>query len=195
MSEMGFGVRLKAMEVSMSNAKLLPAQGLTRRIAIASGLTWLFASPAARAKNGDAAAQLARRVADANAAFMRGDMTAWHGLIPPIAQDFTLMQPFGGPPSRGFDARPARLEELSRYFRNGETEQELVAAYASQDLVVLVLIERQHGEVGGLPDQDWSLRVTQVFRRRGEEWEYVHRHADPLVHYIGLEKASVLARE
>lgn len=38
--------------------------------------------------------------------------------------------------------------------------------YTSCDLVVMAAIERQHGEVGGLPDQDWSLRVTLVFRRK-----------------------------
>ena len=172
-----------------------PNRWLTRRIAMALGLSWLFAPRVARAKEGDAAMHLARLVADATAAFMRGEMTTWHALIGPIAPDFTLMQPFGGPASRGFDASPARLEELARYFKNGETKQELIETYASDDLVVLVQIERQHAEVGGLPDQDWSLRVTQVFRRRGEEWEYVHRHADPLVRYIGLEKASALTRE
>jgi ketosteroid isomerase-like protein len=169
-------------------------RGLSRRIAMALGLAWLFAPRTARAKDDDAVRRLARRSGDANAAFMRGDMTTWLALIGPIAEDFTLMQPFGGPPSRGFDSSPARLEELSRYFKNGETTQELVETYASDDLIVLVKIERQHGEVGGLPDQEWSLRVTQVFRRRGEEWEYVHRHADPLVRSIGLEKASDLAR-
>ncbi|MGI8585517.1 MAG: DUF4440 domain-containing protein, partial [Thermoleophilaceae bacterium] len=60
--------------------------------------------------------------------------------------------------------------------------------------VVLVVIERQHGQVGGLPDQDWSLRVTQVYRRYGSDWHVVHRHADPLVHAIDLEQAAALAR-
>jgi ketosteroid isomerase-like protein len=46
--------------------------------------------------------------------------------------------------------------------------------------------ERQRGEVGGLPDQDWSLRVTQIYRRDGSEWRLVYRHADPLVKGIGL---------
>ena len=71
---------------------------------------------------------------------------------------------------------------------------ELTQSYASGDLVVLVLTERQHGEVGGLPDQDWSLRVTQVYRRSGAAWELVHRHADPLVHPIGIDQAAALAR-
>jgi ketosteroid isomerase-like protein len=61
-------------------------------------------------------------------------------------------------------------------------------------LVVLVAIERQHGEVGGLPDQDWSLRVTLVFRRDGSEWRLVHRHADPLVRGISPELLAAIAR-
>jgi hypothetical protein len=50
------------------------------------------------------------------------------------------------------------------------------------------------GEVGGLPDQDWPLRVTQIYRRDGSDWLLAHRHADPLVHAVGLEQAAVLAR-
>jgi ketosteroid isomerase-like protein len=57
-----------------------------------------------------------------------------------------------------------------------------------------VVIERQHGEVGGLPDQDWSLRVTLVYRCEGCEWRLVHRHADPLIHGISLEQVAALAR-
>ena len=108
--------------------------------------------------------------------------------------DYTLMSPFGGEPTRGSDTSPERLEALERYFRNGEAELDVVQTYTSGDLVVLVVIERQHGEVGGLPDQDWSLRVTWVFRREGSEWRQVHRHADPLVHGISFEQLAALAR-
>ena len=128
-----------------------------------------------------------------NAAFMRGDMDRW-ATITRIAPDFTLMQPFGGPASHGFDASPKRLAELARYFRNGGTKLEVAQTYASERLVVLVMIEQQQAEVGGLPNQDWSLRVTEVYRKEGSEWQLVHRHADPLVHRIALEQAAALAR-
>jgi hypothetical protein len=104
------------------------------------------------------------------------------------------MQPFGGQPSGGFHLSPERVPRLASYFANGDARLELVQTYASDDLVVLAMIERQHGEVGGLPNQDWSLRVTQVYRRQGGQWWLVHRHADPLVRDVGLETAAALAR-
>ena len=142
---------------------------------------------------GDEVAQLVKRAAEKNAAFMRGDMNRWLGLAH-IAPDFTLMQPFGGPASHGFDANPGRLAELARFFKNGETSLEVAQTYASDGLVVLVMIERQQAEVGGLPNQNWSLRVTEVYRNDGAEWQLVHRHADPLVHRIALQQAATLAR-
>lgn len=138
-------------------------------------------------------AELIQRIAIAAKAYIRGDMRTYFSLIK-HADDYTLMSPFGGEVTRGFDTSPERLEALSRYFRSGEAELELVQTYTSGDLVVLVVIERQHGQVGGLPDQDWSLRVTWVFQRDGSEWRQVHRHADPLVHGISLEQLAALAR-
>ena len=138
-------------------------------------------------------ADLVARAAEANAALMNGDIGGYLALIP-IADDFTLMSPFGGPPSRGFDMSSDRLAALARFFRGGRTALELVQAYASDDMVVLAVIERQTAEVGGLPEQDWSLRVTLVFRRDGPEWRLVHRHADSLVKGISLEQAAAIAR-
>ena len=138
-------------------------------------------------------ADLVRKTEAQASAFMRGDMDTWSSLVR-IAEDFTLMQPFGGEASRGFDMSPERLAQLASYFRNGDAKLELVQSYVSDDLVVLAMIEREHGEVGGLPNQDWSLRVTQVYRRQGGQWWLVHRHADPLVRRVGLETAAALAR-
>jgi len=141
----------------------------------------------------DEVAGLVRRTAEANAVFMRGEMDKYLELIA-HADDYTLMAPFGGAPTHGFDTSSERLAAMARFFQRGKTELEVVQTYVSGDLVVLVVIERQRAEVGGLPEQDWSLRVTLVYRREGSEWQMVHRHADPLVHGITLDQAAAIAR-
>ena len=138
-------------------------------------------------------AGLIRRTAEGTAAYIRGEIRRALALIP-LADDFTLMAPNGGEPTRGVDASDEVLDALERFFQGGEAELDVVQTHASGDLAVLVAIERQHGRVGGLPDQDWSLRVTLVFRREGDAWRLVHRHADPLVHGISLERLAALAR-
>jgi len=109
------------------------------------------------------------------------------------ADDMTLMSPFGAY-SEGIDRSPERIAVLEGYFTGGEGHVEVIRALASGDLAVLVTIEHQHGTIGGLPDQDWSLRVTVVYRREAEGWKVVHRHADPLVRGIELEPLAELAR-
>jgi ketosteroid isomerase-like protein len=138
-------------------------------------------------------AQLAARAESANAAFINGDMRRWWGIAGPVAEDFTLMQPLGGL-TRGFDPSPAHLDQHARTFTRGEATFELVQGYATRDMAVLVFIERQRAEVAGLPEQDWSLRVTQVWRRRGGAWELAHRHADTLVNKLSMERTADLAR-
>jgi ketosteroid isomerase-like protein len=166
---------------------------LALKAALAMPLSTAAASEPMSASSAQELADLVRKTEARASAFMHGDMERWSGLTR-IAEDFTLMQPFGGEASRGFDMSPERLARLASYFRNGDAKVELIHSYASGDLAVLAVIERQHGEVGGLPDQDWSLRVTLVYRRQGAEWWLVHRHADPLVRDVGLETAAALAR-
>jgi ketosteroid isomerase-like protein len=140
----------------------------------------------------DELAELVRQTEEATTAFMRGDMDRYLELTP-HAPGFTLMNPFGGPPAR-YEDRSESLRAAADYFKAGEAKLEVAEAHVWDDTVVLVMIERQHGEVGGLPDQDWPLRVTQIYRRDGSDWLLVHRHADPLAHAVGLEQAAVLAR-
>ncbi|UVK41692.1 nuclear transport factor 2 family protein [Mesorhizobium sp. AR10] len=138
-------------------------------------------------------AGLIKRAEEQAKLFNAGEMQRWYENVR-LGENFTLMQPFGGPASHGFDASPERLAALAANFRNGDARLEVAATYASNDIVVLAYIERQHGEVHGLPNQDWSLRVTQVFMRDGQEWRLVHRHADPLVHQLSLDQTATLAR-
>ena len=137
-------------------------------------------------------ADVVRCTQDAAAAYMRGEMDRYLALVR-HARGFTLLPPYGGGPRR-YDDRGADLRRAEPFIEGGDAELEQVEAHAWGDTVVLVMVERQHGRVGGLPDQDWSLRVTQVFRRDGDGWLLVHRHADPLVRPVDLEQAAALAR-
>ena len=137
---------------------------------------------------------LVRRVTEAAQALIAGDIEGYVARIE-HADDYTLMSPYGGDPVRGFDDSEGALEGLAQFFRGGDATVEVVETYVSGDLAVLVVIERQRGTVGDLPEQDWSLRVTWVFRRTAEsDWEVVHRHADALVHAIDHERLGALAR-
>ena len=138
--------------------------------------------------------KLVERVRETTAALMQGDVRRYLGLVN-HAPDYTLMPPTGGPTRHGFDASPTSVEALEETFAGGgDGDFELDKHYASGDLAVLVGVERQHGPVAGLPDQDWPLRVTLVFRREDADWRLVHRHADALVHPISMEQLSLLAR-
>ena len=129
---------------------------------------------------------------ESNQALMRGDIERYLTLVTQ-AEDFTLMSPFGGKPTHG--AIPnERMKAIGEFFKNGTLQQELVHAYSSPDMVVLATIERAHVEVGGLPAQDWALRVTLVYRREGSSWRLAHRHADPLGNAISLTQAAALGR-
>lgn len=138
--------------------------------------------------------ELVERMTEAADAHMRGDIRHYLSLFD-HADDYTLMPPYGGKTQHASPyTDEVVLAEASASFASGEATLELEQSYVSGDMAVLVAVERQRGEVGGTPDQDWSLRVTLVFRRSGERWELLHRHADPLVHPIPMEHCAQLAR-
>ena len=132
-------------------------------------------------------------VTEAADALFNGDARRYADLVA-HADDYTLLPPFGGEPVRGFDDSDPSLAATDAYFQGGTVQVEMVQSYACAELAVLVLIERHHGRVGGLPPQDHDLRVTVVFRRDEGRWRLVHRHADPLVHGIGADLMARLSR-
>lgn len=161
---------------------------LSRRAAFAGAMA---VAPAAHAGQ-SALPTLVEQSAAANSALMRGDIDRYRTLLS-LADDFLLMSPFGGEPSK----RPkdeAAWASLGRFFANGSLTQEVVHAWEGANMAVLAVIERSRVEVGGLPAQDWALRVTLVYRRTTQGWALAHRHADPLAHGISLQHAAVLGR-
>jgi ketosteroid isomerase-like protein len=74
------------------------------------------------------------------------------------------------------------LDYASSRFRDGEVSGfESVAQHVTTDLASILEIERWKAKVGGREDiAPFELRVTSIFRREGDTWKLVHRHADPI---------------
>jgi ketosteroid isomerase-like protein len=174
--------------MSTSRRHLLGAVGSGLAVfEVASGV---LASPVSTQ---DDTADLAALSTQAYTALMRGDAEAYAAIMK-HTRDFTLMHPFGGKVVHGFDESSEHLAKLGSFFRNGDFRQEIIQSINSDDVAVLVTIEHQSVEVGGLAKQPWPLRVTLVFQREHGDWKLAHRHADPLVHGISVDQSAALAR-
>ena len=79
---------------------------------------------------------LAGHASQGHAALMRGDLDTYLTHLT-VSEDFTLMAPFGGPPTRG-RLSSERWESVARFFRNGrDASLELVQAWRGADMAVL----------------------------------------------------------
>jgi hypothetical protein len=110
------------------------------------------------------------------------------------ADDMTIFGPFGGELVQNGPVLEERQAALSARFHGGTGKSEVVGVMRSGDLVVLVLVERSEVMFDGhtIP-QRFVLRSTQVFRKDGERWLRLHRHADPLINRRSFEAGIALA--
>ena len=95
--------------------------------------------------------------------------------------DVTLSNPFG-PPARGWSDVSATLDQAAAKYRDGEVVGfQNVSTVVTSELAYTVEVESYRARVGGAADlTPVSVRVTTVFRREGDAWKVVHRHADPI---------------
>jgi hypothetical protein len=122
--------------------------------------------------------ELFQRTRDAQQQWVTGDASGYEELFSP--DQLTIFGPFGGPAVRG--RTPGAAQRVAGLFSNGVSEIELVDAVMADGLVCLVMVERCEADFAGVPGrQRWDLRTTQLYRRSGEHWHVVHRHAEPLV--------------
>jgi hypothetical protein len=109
------------------------------------------------------------------------------------ATDMTIFGPFGGEAGAGGPELAARQKRVNARFRGGSGRCEVVRSIAGDDLLVLVMIERNQVTFEGRTElREWTLRTTQVFRRDGSRWARLHRHADPLLGRRSLEATLAL---
>jgi ketosteroid isomerase-like protein len=94
--------------------------------------------------------------------------------------DVTLANPLGPPRLGRVDVEKA-IAEASAHFTDGSVRCEEVSRYSTPELGYVVQIERAELQLTGQDDmRPSSLRVTMIFRREGNAWRVVHRHADPI---------------
>jgi ketosteroid isomerase-like protein len=112
--------------------------------------------------------------------FSRGDSEPVK-LLYSHADDVTLANPFG-PAVRGWEQVSQVLDYASARFREGEvTGFDGIAAYVTTDLASILELEHWKAKVGGRDEiLPFDLRTTSTFRREGDTWKLVHRHADPI---------------
>jgi hypothetical protein len=110
------------------------------------------------------------------------------------AEDMTIFGPFGGELVRNGPEFAAVQPRIAARFRGGSSTCELVHWMSSGTLLVLVMIERSTVRFEGRDEmQAWVLRTTQVFRKDGDRWIRLHRHADPLIKRRSFDETLELA--
>ena len=91
-----------------------------------------------------------------------------------------LANPFG-PPLRGASSVVEEGSRAVAFLKGGTCEFEEIARYATSDMGYVFHIERVVARVEGSDEpRRFALRATMIYRREGDGWKIIHRHADPI---------------
>ena len=91
--------------------------------------------------------------------------------------DVTLFGAWG-PIEHGYAEVTGTFRWVGSRFKGGELATEHTVAFTSGDLAYTVGFERGEVAVDGGARRPMTIRVTHIYRRFGETWRLVHRHAD-----------------
>ena len=95
--------------------------------------------------------------------------------------DVSIYGAFGGVVSGWKEVAP-RLNWASSQYSEGNRGREEILRYVGDDFAYIAQTEWIRARVAGSTEPSLQeLRVTMIFRREGEDWRIVHRHADPLL--------------
>jgi hypothetical protein len=92
--------------------------------------------------------------------------------------DVVIMGAFGGY-ERGWEQVSARLDWAAKGIGATDRSVENIVTIVGDDLAFTVDLERMTRHVGDRV-QRRTLRCTQAYRREGDQWKVVLRHADEL---------------
>jgi len=124
--------------------------------------------------------QFLKRREEAGNAYVSGD-AAPLGRVVARTLSATFFGPQGGY-VQGTNEVATRYErDAASFAPGGDSHFEILQMAASDGIAYWVGFQRATAHMRGNPDAiPFNLRITEVFRREGDEWKIVHRHADSL---------------
>jgi ketosteroid isomerase-like protein len=124
--------------------------------------------------------QFMKRRDDAARAYVRGDATPLSRIVA-RGGDATFYAPRGGFVQGADEVFSTYERDAAAFAPGGESSFKILQMGASDGLAYWVGFQRASAHIRGRTEAvPFNLRVTEVFRREGDEWKLVHRHADPL---------------
>jgi len=132
------------------------------------------------------------RVQAAVRQFATGDASAYQACWSQ-ADDVTICGGWGAY-ERGWEQVGPRLDWAAARWRGGHTDFVPLTQGASGDLAYTIWIEQGDARLEGMDEfRPIALRVTHIYRREGDAWKIIHRHADALIDKIATR--AVLQRK
>jgi ketosteroid isomerase-like protein len=124
--------------------------------------------------------QFMRQRDDVARAYVRGDAAPLGHIVTREGQA-TFFSPQGGYVEGAVDVFSTYQRDAKAFEPGGDSRFEILHLAASDGLAYWVGFQRAIAHISGRTEAvPFNLRVTEVFRREGDDWKLIHRHADPL---------------
>ncbi|RYG61967.1 DUF4440 domain-containing protein, partial [bacterium] len=125
--------------------------------------------------------QFMKRREDVAKAYVNGDSEPISN-IATVESPATFFGPGGGTISGPEAVTSAYIQGASAFETEGESELEILHTAASHNIAYWVGLQRAKVQLKSNPKPvPMDLRITEIFRRDGDDWKLIHRHADTLV--------------
>ncbi len=93
-------------------------------------------------------------------------------------EDVSLANPMGLI-AHGPEQVNQMLDRVAAQMSGGDINFENLVTYVTPEIGFMLDLEHSKAKVGSVEDiSPFTLRVTTIFRREGDAWKIVHRHAD-----------------
>lgn len=121
-----------------------------------------------------------KRRLEASTAFVNGEAGPLAALSTQVSPA-TIFGPRGDCVVGAEQVNAANQRDTKNFAKGSENDFEILHLAARDGLAFWAGVQRSVARLQGRAEPvPMALRVTEVFRREGDEWKLVHRHADPL---------------